>query len=424
MKIFFKEFIGKAIFTIFYLLLGLNTNQIFAQDYPISPEVWSEPVRIFPSSEDSIAKYEPSLTKNLDTLYFHKTGEIYRSIKINEAWQTAERLSDNVNDGTPSRSPSISKDGKRIYYSAWGGYGGWDLWYNDWSNSLNDWGPAKNMGPVINSSTYESYLYEVRKDSIYTINFQWVSDRPAKYILNDSLQNWSLVDSFYYHHIGAGYMYGLSITKDKRKMYYGLRPWDNTYERGLELCVSYWDSSINNWGNSYYLNINTKTFIPDTSLNDHIGGSESYPWISDDGKILFFQSNHLAGIEDSIDIPDIYVSYLLVDENGDTVTSSLEKQNNIKPKVFGLKQNYPNPFNSSTKISYSVPALSKSKRKVNLILFDITGREVTVLFDGLQKPGLYELNLDASKYGLSSGIYFYQIKIGDFVQAKKMIYMQ
>lgn len=420
-----KTLFGKAIFVCLNLFISLTINRIFAQDYPLAPEVWSEPVRIFPDSGEFIARYEPSLTKNLDTMYFHKSGEIYRSVKINNVWQTEERLSDNVNDGTPSRNPSISKNGKRIYYSAWGGYGGWDLWYNDWVDSLNDWDQAKNMGPVINSSTSEMYLYEESRDTIYTINSHWTIDGPAKYVWNDSLQNWSLVDSFYYHYdLGIGELHGLSITKNKRKMYYGLRPWDNDIleKQGMEICVTYWDSTINNWGNSFYLNLNSKPHI-DSSTNAEFRGTEYSPWISEDGKVIIFESDR-DSLWNGKYVPSLYISYLLVDENGDTVPSVLQEENPRSPNELGVQQNYPNPFNSSSIIPYIVPASLKSDCNIKLTVFDIRGREVTVLVNSFKKPGYYEALFDASKYGLSSGIYIYHIKIGGFTQAQKMIYLQ
>lgn len=196
-----------------------------SQNYPIAPEIWSTPVRLDSFSQKYIGESCPSLTKNLDTMYFYQEGEIYCSLNINGVWQTPKRLNNNVNDGTPIRSPSISKDGRRLYYSSWGGFGGWDLWYNDWDETLKDWGPAYNMGPDINSPYHDSYIFELSRDTLYTISFKWASDGPAKYVWNDSLLKWVVIDSFYYNHIGAGYLYGLSITKNRKKLYYGLRPW-------------------------------------------------------------------------------------------------------------------------------------------------------------------------------------------------------
>ena len=95
-----------------------------------------------------------------------------------------------------------------------------------------------------------------------------------------------------------------------------------------------------------------------------------------------------------------------------------EINNNSIPTSFNLSQNYPNPFNPSTRINYSVPYNSLIKIK----LFDILGNEVATLVNEEKPAGNYELLFIATK--LSSGIYFYQLKAGDFVETKKMILMK
>lgn len=194
---------------------------------------------------------------------------------------------------------------------------------------------------------------------------------------------------------------------------------DILYDRGLELCVSYWDSSINNWGDSYYLNINTKPFVPDSNRNDHVGGSDQYPWISEDGKVLFFQSDNDAGIEDSLDIPDLYVSYLLVDENGDSVINNINNYFN-HVNNFELYQNYPNPFNSTTKIKYKL----NRRGKIKLSIFDITGKKITELVNNTQPVGIYEVSFNSEYYNLASGIYVYKIETGKYSLSKKLIYIK
>ena len=85
---------------------------------------------------------------------------------------------------------------------------------------------------------------------------------------------------------------------------------------------------------------------------------------------------------------------------------------------FNLSQNYPNPFNPSTKISWQTPVAGYQSIKV----FDVLGNEVATLVNEYRNAGNYEADFNASE--LSSGIYFYQIKVGDFVNTKKMILMK
>ena len=89
------------------------------------------------------------------------------------------------------------------------------------------------------------------------------------------------------------------------------------------------------------------------------------------------------------------------------------------PADFTLSQNYPNPFNPVTTISFALPYESK----VNLMIFDITGREVMRLINNeIKKEGYYETELDGSK--LASGIYFYRITAGDFSETKRMTHIK
>lgn len=85
------------------------------------------------------------------------------------------------------------------------------------------------------------------------------------------------------------------------------------------------------------------------------------------------------------------------------------------PKEFSLSQNYPNPFNPLTKINYSV----SQNITVTLKVYDILGRLVKTLVNEYQNAGNYTVTFDGS--GLASGIYFYKIEAGDYVQSKKMV---
>lgn len=85
------------------------------------------------------------------------------------------------------------------------------------------------------------------------------------------------------------------------------------------------------------------------------------------------------------------------------------------PGSFNLKQNYPNPFNPTTKFQFQISKQGNAK----VIVFDILGREVETLVNGQLKPGIYEVDFDASH--LASGIYFYRLTTELFSDTKKMI---
>ncbi len=99
------------------------------------------------------------------------------------------------------------------------------------------------------------------------------------------------------------------------------------------------------------------------------------------------------------------------------ITGIKDLQNNL-PTSFSLSQNYPNPFNPSTIISYQVPAVSH----VSLRVYDILGNEVASLVDEEKLAGRYSVNFNASK--IASGVYFYRIIAGSFVETKKLVLMK
>ncbi len=97
--------------------------------------------------------------------------------------------------------------------------------------------------------------------------------------------------------------------------------------------------------------------------------------------------------------------------------SDVEEQKGV-PTKYGLNQNYPNPFNPSTKISYAV----KNSGHVMLAVYDILGNKVADLVNSYQLAGNYIADFNAS--GLSSGVYFYQLKTENFTDQKKMLFLK
>ncbi|MCW8811167.1 MAG: T9SS type A sorting domain-containing protein [Ignavibacteriaceae bacterium] len=96
----------------------------------------------------------------------------------------------------------------------------------------------------------------------------------------------------------------------------------------------------------------------------------------------------------------------------------VKDNSNELPVKYNLQQNFPNPFNPSTKIKYSVLQTSQ----VNIKVFDILGNEIVTLVNEEKSIGTYELTWNAES--LPSGVYFYQLKAGSFVETKKMILLR
>jgi hypothetical protein len=85
------------------------------------------------------------------------------------------------------------------------------------------------------------------------------------------------------------------------------------------------------------------------------------------------------------------------------------------PNQFALQQNHPNPFNPTTVISYELPVVSY----VTLKVYDMLGREVATLVNGLQEGGYKSVELDASS--MPSGLYFYRLTAGTYTSVRKML---
>jgi hypothetical protein len=85
---------------------------------------------------------------------------------------------------------------------------------------------------------------------------------------------------------------------------------------------------------------------------------------------------------------------------------------------YKLEQNYPNPFNPSTRIKYQVSSISFA----SLVVFDILGNEIETLVNEEKPSGTYEITWYAEN--LPSGVYFYQLKAGDFIHSKKMVLLK
>jgi len=90
------------------------------------------------------------------------------------------------------------------------------------------------------------------------------------------------------------------------------------------------------------------------------------------------------------------------------------------PESFMLYQNYPNPFNPNTKIVFSIPPEGAQYiEPVQLIVYDILGREIATLVNEVLQPGTYEVEFYGSNY--SSGVYYYILAVGDNKETKKMV---
>jgi len=179
-----------------------------------------------------------------------------------------------------------------------------------------------------------------------------------------------------------------------------------------------------------------------------------YDWYQNKAKKNGWQTMGLIAMDRTTEKPvantlrNTYLPFV----NKEGIPVGLEKKDESIPSNFKLEQNYPNPFNPSTTIKYTIPissfdkaqddnagvmvrqahpdnygvtlSSSKSDIHVTLKIYDILGREVATLVNEYQKPGTYNYQLSINNYQLSSGVYFYQLKAGSFIETKKLVIMK
>ena len=99
-------------------------------------------------------------------------------------------------------------------------------------------------------------------------------------------------------------------------------------------------------------------------------------------------------------------------------TVGIKPISTVVPDYYALEQNYPNPFNQMTNIKYQIT----DKGKVSLRVYDVSGREVATLVNEELGAGTYQVRFDAGS--LASGVYFYRLQSGDFVETRKLILLK
>jgi hypothetical protein len=167
------------------------------------------------------------------------------------------------------------------------------------------------------------------------------------------------------------------------------------------------------------------------------------------GKGTSTETHSYSFIDNDLDVGKYQYRLKQIDMDGSIkyyyLTETIEI---MSPDKFELHQNYPNPFNPTTKIKYSIPSviLSSSKDdesgvtlrlrqltdqsdiKVTLKVYDVLGNEIVTLVDEQKEAGYYEVEFSTESFGnatqLTSGVYFYRLQAGNFIQTKKMVLLR
>jgi hypothetical protein len=106
----------------------------------------------------------------------------------------------------------------------------------------------------------------------------------------------------------------------------------------------------------------------------------------------------------------------------DTTITSVEDESLTSPEQFNLSQNFPNPFNSSSLISFYLP----NSALTELSIYNILGEKIETLINEYKPAGSYEVEFQSTVLSrqMVSGVYFYQLKAGNYIETKKMILLK
>ena len=138
------------------------------------------------------------------------------------------------------------------------------------------------------------------------------------------------------------------------------------------------------------------------------------------------QEEHISLETNSLDEEDSYISiqYTFLDQFKNVIAQGFMSQKVIAvPDEFALHQNYPNPFNPVTTIHYDIP----EETHVNLIVYDILGREVKMLLNQTEQPGYKSIRWNGRNNAgqeISAGMYFYRLETTGFVKVHKMVLLK
>jgi Tol biopolymer transport system component len=327
---------------------------------------WGEP-QLVPGINSGMTDYFPCITQDGTKMYFtsYRTNneDIYVSERINGIWTAPVNLGPPINSVHRDFAPAISPDGRTLYFTSYnreGGYGSYDIWYSEWQDSSQSWGELINPGPNINSPSTE-----------------WAP----------------------------------SFSHDGSKMYFSSGyPFRPGHVGGLDLYVSEWDGE--GWDPAVNLGEEVNTY-----------GIDYCPSIASDDTTLYFASHHHHYLPcwhgPAI---DIFVAYYTNGEwtnvenicdfasrrggGSDDIYFSVKQPTGIESEIITPVNfsiiSYPNPFNEQTQIRLQLSSLDP----VEIGLYDLLGRKVQSIFEGVPRDNNLEFEIDLSSDQYSSGIYF------------------
>jgi len=311
------------------------------------------------------------------------------------------------------------------------------------SQNFNDgvWENERRTSIVYDESA-NVLLYQVE---IWNGADQWLFDNRAintysenKYLVHSSIDEWK--DFQWMNNNYTSYQYnGKNNVISELVGHFEDSTFIELYRNSYEYnSIDQKVSELNEWWNAGMWELGSRRFFEyDISGNLLLNITDHYAnemWTQNHRNIYKYENNQLVkvsfenntnGLWQKVDGFQIfnessgYIFYII----GAEITiyyNNITEVNRVPEfaNVYTLKQNYPNPFNPRTTIKYSIP----ESEFIQLTVYDMLGREVSKLVNEEQSKGAYKIEFDSSR--LTSGIYFYRLQSGKYVETKKMLLMK
>lgn len=420
-----------------------GNNEIYYKRTTNGGITWGTDTRLTNNSANS---YNPTIAVYNSIIHLcwidNRDGnyEIYykRSIDGGINWETDTRL---TNNSAESRCQSMAINGNYIHIT-WTDLrdGNPEVYYKKSVDSGISWGTdirltnntAASDDPciavsetniqIVWSDTRHGNYYEIYHKKSTDSGNTWNTDtRITENPNNSSFPNISISENFvniiwcdsrdgnteiYYK---KSTNYGLSWQTDTRLTNNtGNSLYPNLLTSGNAIHIVWMDNRDGNYEIYYKRSINLGlSWEIDTRLTNNSATSYN-PFITVNGTTihLIWQDNREGNFE-------IFYKY-----NATGNPTRIEKIKTEGQNSFDLRQNYPNPFNPLTKIHFDVAKYED----VKIAAYDISGKELDIIVNKRMQPGIYEVEWNGEKY--SSGIYFYRMQAGDYIETRKMILMK
>lgn len=357
------------------------------------------PVNLGPKINSSFYESDPFWDGPRKRLYFVSardgSEDLWYSDWTDTGWTDAQKLAPEINTLGAEHSPSVTPDGKKLYFVRCC----WDILVSEWDSAMTKWGTPTSLPCPVNTPGAE-FSGKIAPDSrtLYFFSTHGSCDSfliqsGLLYSVWDGATGWSQPQSLGPNINTGNFEDYPSVTGNSGLLYFERKVSD-----GISIFVSQWTGT--SWG-------------PAADLRTQVGGRAGTPSITPSGDSLFFTgSPDLGGFGNG----DIFMMEL--------VPTGIEedKEKSNLPRAFELYQNYPNPFNAQTQISLFI-----SKRvndEVNLTVYNVLGQPVRRLLENQPAMGKIQVvwdGRDNSGKEVSSGIYLYELRVGNERIVKKAV---